>query len=44
MRLIQLQNFLEIYYEECNELSDNKKNEVDAKYDPKNFFLKPCRK
>ena len=32
-------DFLEIYYDEYNELSDNKRNKMDPKYDPKTLFL-----
>ena len=33
-------NFLEIYYDKYNELSDFKRNKMDTKYDRKNLFLK----
>ena len=32
-------NFIEIYYDEYNDLSDAKKN-TELKYDPTNSFLK----
>ena len=32
-------SFLEIYYDKCNELPDNKRNKMDPKYDHKTLFL-----
>ena len=32
-------NFLEIYYDEYNELSDDKRNKMDPQCDPKNLFI-----
>ena len=31
-------NFLEIYYDEYNELADDERNEIDPKYNPKTLF------
>ena len=33
-------NFLEIYYDQYNELSDAKKRKLGNNYDPETFFLK----
>ena len=32
-------DFLGIYYHECSELSDNKRNNIESKHDPKDLFL-----
>ena len=37
-------NFLETYHDEYNELSDDKRNKMNPKYDPKFYFLKDMKK